>query len=153
MNIYCTEEFFKEYNKLLKKKSYNKLDQDLISYFFENDIDQISTGINLNQDQEKPFIKKRISGSGGFRIYFYLIISDQKAYLTFVHPKTGSIGSDNLKKESIARLQKEILQNIKSNDLYKLTVKVTELETQNDKKINKALNFKKLKIKKALASK
>jgi hypothetical protein len=40
----------------------------------------------------------------------------------FVHPKTGALGSENITDESKAYLYKKILECIKSNDLYQLTL-------------------------------
>jgi len=38
----------------------------------------------------------------------------------FVHPKTGSLGYDNITDESKAALYKKVLTCIESNDLYKI---------------------------------
>lgn len=40
----------------------------------------------------------------------------------FVHPKTGSQGSENITDESKAYLYKKVLESIQSKDLYKLTL-------------------------------
>jgi len=40
----------------------------------------------------------------------------------FVHPKTGSMGSSNINDESKASLYKKVLDCIKSNDLYVLSL-------------------------------
>lgn len=54
----------------------------------------------------------------------------------FVHPKTGSMGADNINDESKAYLYKKILNCIESNDLYKIEIEAT----------NNALIFNKLKL-------
>lgn len=40
----------------------------------------------------------------------------------FVHPKTGSLGSDNITDESKVYLYKKVLECIQSEDLYKLSL-------------------------------
>ncbi len=45
----------------------------------------------------------------------------------FVHPKTGSLGYDNITDESKALLYKKVLQCIHTNDLYELTVENAKL--------------------------
>jgi hypothetical protein len=40
----------------------------------------------------------------------------------FVHPKTGSLGADNITDESKALLYKKVLECIQTNDLYKVTL-------------------------------
>ncbi len=40
----------------------------------------------------------------------------------FVHPKTGSLGAENINDESKAYLYKKILNCIKSGDLYKIEI-------------------------------
>ena len=52
----------------------------------------------------------------------------------FVHPKTGALGSENITDESKAYLYKKVLDSIKSNDLYQLTL--------NEE--NKKIDFKKV---------
>lgn len=46
-------------------------------------------------------------GKGGYRLYFLLIIRKESLYLMFVHPKTGSYGSENMTEESKAYLYKK----------------------------------------------
>jgi hypothetical protein len=40
----------------------------------------------------------------------------------FLHPKTGSLGYENITDESKAYLYKKVLECIKTNDLYEVTV-------------------------------
>lgn len=78
------------------------------------------TGVNLNNNLETPYIKKRLKGRGGFRVYFLLLIRNDAFYLMFVHPKTGVWGSSNIDNKSKSFLYKKIHEYIKSNDLYRL---------------------------------
>jgi hypothetical protein len=134
MDIFCLEDFKVEFEKLKGKKSYSSIEDDIIKYFFGKNAQELSSGVRLNNSSETPYIKKRINGSGGFRFYYLLIIKDEKLYLMFVHPKTGALGSENITDESKAYLYKKVLESIKSNDLYQLTL--------NEE--NKKIDFKKV---------
>ena len=122
MNIYCIEDFKVEFEKLNSKKTYNNLEQDIINYFFDKSFIDLCSGVRLNNSEDTPYIKKRLSGRGGYRVYFLLIIKQENAYLMFVHPKTGSEGSENITDKSKAFLYKKVLSCIKANDLYHLTL-------------------------------
>ncbi len=126
MNIYCLDDFKVVFEKLNSKKSYNTIESDLIEYFFDKSVEELSSGTRLNNSDDTPYIKKRLRGSGGFRCYFLLIIKNESIYLMFVHPKTGSKGSENITDESKAYLYKKVLECIKSEDLYKLTLDETQ---------------------------
>ncbi len=80
------------------------------------------TGVRLNNSDATPYIKKRLQGSGGFRIYFLILIKKGNLYLIFLHPKSGSMGYENITNESKALLYKNVLQSIQTNNLYNITV-------------------------------
>ena len=122
MRIFCIQEFKDEFEKLKSKKAYQTLEKDLISYFFDKSVSELSSGIRLNNSAETPFIKKRLLGSGGYRFYYLLIIRNDDLYLMFVHPKTGPFGSENITDQSKAFLYKRVLFSIKNNDLYHLSL-------------------------------
>lgn len=124
MTIFCLEEFKIEFEKMMRKNSYQTLEQDLIDYFYNKSIEELCSGTRLNNSEQTPYIKKRLNGSGGFRCYFLLIIKNDCLYLMFVHPKTGSLGYDNITDESKAALYKKVLTCIEVNDLYKVTLDV-----------------------------
>ncbi|MEQ6118567.1 hypothetical protein [Reichenbachiella sp. MALMAid0571] len=128
MDIYCIEEFKKEFEQLISKKNYRSLTKDIIEYFFDKNIDGLKSGTRLNNNDETPYIKKRIGGRGGFRLYFLLIIRKESLYLLFVHPKTGPDGSQNITDEAKAKLYKRVLECIKSNFLYRLEVEGNKLK-------------------------
>ncbi|TAH00696.1 MAG: hypothetical protein EAZ15_08555 [Sphingobacteriales bacterium] len=118
MTIFCIAEFKNQFEKLIKKNSYSSIEKEIIDYFFDKEIHQLISGTRLNNSDETPFIKKRLNGSGGFRLYFLLLIKEENIYLTFLHPKTGSLGYDNITDESKSLLYKKVLECIKSKDLY-----------------------------------
>src|SRR5690606_7642 len=96
MRIYCLDDFRKEFEKLRTKKSYNNLEIEIIRYFFDKTSEELRSGTRLNQSNDTPYIKKRLSGSGGYRFYFLLLIKKDSLYLMFVHPKTGPAGASNI---------------------------------------------------------
>lgn len=120
MKIYCLEDFKVEFEKIFSKKQYKSLQQEIIDYFFNKSIEELSSGTRLNNSSDSPYIKKRLQGSGGFRCYFLLILKNENLYLMFVHPKTGSMGASNINDESKAHLYKKILECIISHDLFEL---------------------------------
>ena len=122
MKIFCLKRFKEAYDDLSKKKSYRSLEKELIDYFFNKEINQLLSGTRLNNSQNEPFIKKRIDGRGGFRIYYLVLIKHKNVYLMFVHPKTGSEGSDNITEQSKALIYKEVLACIRTNELFELTL-------------------------------
>jgi hypothetical protein len=120
MEIFCLEDFKKEFDKLSRKKAYKTLEQAIIDYFFNNSISDLKSGTRLNNCDLTPYIKKRLRGSGGYRIYFLILIKKKNVYLMFLHPKTGPDGADNITDESKSMLYKKVLECIKTNNLFKL---------------------------------
>lgn len=86
MKIYCLEEFKNQFDRLMVKNSYRTLEQEIIDYFFHKTLDQLRAGVNLNRNNQTPYLKKRLRGRGGFRLYFLIIIKDDSLYLIYVHP-------------------------------------------------------------------
>jgi len=128
MTIFCLEEFKTEFDRLKTKKQYRNLEAEIIDYFFGKSIHELKSGTCLNNSITTPYIKKRLSGSGGYRFYYLLLIKDDKLYLMFVHPKTGPFGAENIKDESKAHLYKRILDAITENDLYQLELSESKKE-------------------------
>jgi hypothetical protein len=121
MKIFCTEGFKNEYDALIKKKSYQSLEKQIIKFFIGTTVDQVNSSNTLNGGYPNPFIKKRLEGSGGYRIYYYLYIAKENIYLSFVHPKTGSMGRANITNKEIAALMTDTANAIETNNLYTLS--------------------------------
>ena len=128
MEIFCIEDFKIQFEKLISKKNYSIMKQEFIDYFFDKSTTELYSGTRLNNSIETPYIKKRLGGAGGFRIYFLLIMKDERLYLMFVHPKTGSMGYENIDDKSKAHLYKEVLRCIISKELY-----IVELNDERSK--------------------
>lgn len=120
MNIYCLQGFKDAFDKLIRKNAYKSLEQEIKSYFFNKTIDELSSGVNLNRNLLNPYIKKRLQGKGKFRVYFLLKIKEDNLYLMFVHSKTGTYGAPNITDEYKTSLHKDVLECIKSDNLYEL---------------------------------
>ena len=136
MYLYCLDDFKVEFDRLNSKKSYKALEQDLIDYFLGKTSQDLRSGTRLNNSDDTPYIKKRLKGRGGFRCYYLLIIKNDSLYLMFVHPKTGSMGAENIIDESKAYLYKKVLESIKSEDLYRLTLSESNKKIIFEKIVN-----------------
>lgn len=134
MELYCLEDFKVEFEKLKSKKAYKTLEQEIINYFFGKTTQELCSGTRLNNSDDSPYIKKRLGGRGGFRVYFLLLIKNESLYFMFVHPKKGTHGSDNITDESKAHLYKKVLDCIQSGELYKLKLSKTKKEILFTKK-------------------
>lgn len=125
MNVFCLSRFIKSINELKDKKQYRDIEKNVIEYFFDKedkDISEVLSGTRLNGSDNNPYIKKRFNGSGGYRLYYYLVVKDNNAYLMFIHPKTGPNGSDNTTEVARKLFYKEVLDAIQSDDLYKVSL-------------------------------
>ena len=121
MRIYCTERFKSEYHQLIKNNSYKSLTEALISAFFRGTPEQIMHGVLIVGRGDKKVIKMRLSGRGGFRTYFYAYISGETVYLSYVYPKTGSLGKQSLSTAFEKVLINETADAIVNNELYVIT--------------------------------
>lgn len=134
MQINCIEDFKVEYEKLLKKNYYKDIQEELISYFFDKSIEELCSGVRLNNNEDAPYIKKRLGGSGGYRVYYYALIKDERIYLMFVHPKTGNLGSENITDESKSHLYKKVLECINNKNFYEVSKSIDGKKLQFAKK-------------------
>lgn len=84
MEVFCIEDFKNEFDRLKSKKSYRTIEQDIINHYFGKSIDELNNGDLLNASKIAPFLKKRLRGRGGFRVYFLIVIKNNKLYLTYI---------------------------------------------------------------------
>jgi hypothetical protein len=128
MNTYCLQDFKSQFEKLKKNKSYRDLQPEIIKTFFGKESSEfLKHGIQLNDDLNMPFIKKRIGGRGGWRFYYLILSVKNNLYIMYVHPKKGSAGAENITEDFEKRIYREVLECIKSDDLYKITVENNKL--------------------------
>jgi hypothetical protein len=76
--------------------------------------------VNINNNQNCPFIKKRIEGSSGFRLYYLLIIVKENLYLAYLYPKTGSLGIENINADKRNEILKNTYIAIEKRSLFKI---------------------------------
>lgn len=120
MNLFCIPEFEVAYNKLIKKNSYKDFPELLCECFSDDEISKSQRGTLLNNSLELPFIKLRLSGRGGYRIYYYIFRIKDSIVLSFVHPKTGSFGSSNIDEKFKKQIMKQTIEAYKTNSLITL---------------------------------
>ena len=121
MKVYCIEDFKNAFTKLSSNKKYSDLEDLILDYFLNNPIEIIATGDLLNGSEKVPFLKKRLPDAGGYRVYFFAFIKDGNIYLSYVHPKTGSLGGSNITSEFKKYIQKKTYECIKSKTLFEIT--------------------------------
>jgi hypothetical protein len=109
MGLYCTDEFRQEIERLRKNSSYANVEQVIIGYYCNGPFAQACTGDLLSDMQGTRFIKKRLAGSGGYRVYVVAVVREQTVYLGYVHPKTGLHGADNITPEKKKAILKELI--------------------------------------------
>lgn len=120
MRIFCTERFKKEVDKLKKNHSYSSIESEIIRKCFNKNAEDFLTGKLLNANREVPYIKLKVGGSSGYRLYLLLHMNNDNLYLMFIHPKTGSKGYETIQPRLKNDLYKEIEQAIDSNELFEL---------------------------------
>ncbi len=120
MEVCCTPEFEEQLEKLSKNKSYASLGAELAAAYCGVTFEQASTGDLLFPMPGLSFIKKRLAGRGGYRVYVLAVVREERVYLGFVHPKTGRYGADNVTTVRKAAILKEIQAAIATGQLYRL---------------------------------
>jgi len=130
MKLFSTLEFKREFEKLIRKNSYKYLSEEIIScYLGEKEIKDCLEGTKLNGHSPNPFIKKRFGGSGGSRLYLIAVITSDSIYLSFIHPKSGSLGYENISNSKKTELLNDVISSIENNFLFEVTC------CENNKKI------------------
>jgi|GEM_PF-486173 len=121
LDLYCLDDFKVEIEKLSKYKSYASLEAEVLKHFHGKTIAEARNGTLLNASETMPYVKKRIKGSGGYRVYFLAIIKENCLYLMYVHPKTGPEGSENITREARTEFLNKVIDAITMDEgLYKV---------------------------------
>lgn len=120
MEFYCIPEFRSEFNSLLSKNNYCDLSELLFEEFSEINLDDLKSGTNLLPGQGVYYIKRRISGSSGYRIYYVIDEKNNKVYFGFIHPKTGPEGIANIGPKFKKDNFKNIFSAVKNGSLKKV---------------------------------
>jgi len=123
MEFYCIPEFEVEFNSLRLKNNYSNLPDLLFDEFNSIDISGLKSGTNLIPGKGIYYIKRRIAGSSGYRVYYVIDEKNNKAYFGFIHPKTGPEGIANIGHKFKTANFKSIFAAIKNGDLKRVTFK------------------------------
>lgn len=119
MKVHCTKEFKTEFEKICKNKTYSDCRQVLIDYFLSDlEYSKVATGNRLYGPADKSLIKKRLPSADKYRFYFFGFNASECVYLTFVHPKTGPLGSPNITDDYKKKMHSEALAAINSENYY-----------------------------------
>lgn len=121
MEVYCTTLFQKEFEKICKKKNYPDCHSEFVEYFLKQDFKDIPSGDMLYGPPEMALWKKRLPDSSGYRFYFFASIASECVFLAFVHPKTGPLGTPNVKDQFKKQMHRDVLSEIKEGTLTKVT--------------------------------
>jgi hypothetical protein len=127
MTICCTHEFKKVYDKLVKKNSHADLEQAIIDWLFGRTVDELRAATVLNGSSPNPFLKKRLNGSGGYRLYYSLIASKKLVISSALHPKTNFMGKSTLSSAEITAAIEDVANSFTSCNLFELTVVKSKL--------------------------
>ena len=135
MDFFTTEEFIIEVTKLLKSKSHFDCEIEIISSILSSNIEQIKNIAckRIGGDANKsPFLRKNVETSnggksGGYRLYFWLMVQDEDVFLLFIHPKKGRYSSPNI----TPKKQIELVQTFKSSRESDRFIKIELNETKN----------------------
>lgn len=122
MGVYCTKQFKSEVERLLKKNSYQSLQELLINNYCDVSFDEAATGRVLSAlptgNPTLFYLKKTLDGSGGYRAYVLAFIKEQDIYLGFIHPKTGVYGMANTSDGKRKEIMREVIKASKSGEVY-----------------------------------
>lgn len=118
MAVYCTHEFKTQVEKLGKNASYQLLEADLVAQYCNKPFAEACSGRPLSLTPGAMFLKKRLDGSGGFRVYFMAYVKDEDIYLIYVHPKTGRDGIANISPEDKKAALAQLVEAKRTQNLF-----------------------------------
>jgi hypothetical protein len=118
MKFFCTVLFKETIESLSGKKPYRNIIAEVSDYFHNKSIQEICSGTRLNNSDTAPYIKKRLNGSGGYRLYFLILIQKENVCLIFIHPKTGPDGSENITDSVKAQSTKMYWKQLKAKNCF-----------------------------------
>lgn len=117
MRVLCTPDFKKEYNRLIRKNKYKDLRALLVAMFKDAEPGDVESGSRIFAIPNRPYIKKRLGGSGKFRLDYIFLSDKNEVCLLFVYSKKDLEDLDIEKRKS---LLKDFVQRYKDNDLSEI---------------------------------
>lgn len=118
MDIFCTLDFKKELESLLKNTKYKNYEKLIIKFLFGDK--PLSATIVNGVNPPIPLLKKRIGGKKALRVYYYLFEKKGKIYLTHIHPKIGTKGKSNISSIHQQELMNTLVKSIKTDNIFNL---------------------------------
>lgn len=117
MNVYVSKEFKKRFLKLKKKPSYKDIGSLISQLFFDKNFSDLLSGARIHSIPGKSFIKKRLGGRGGFRIYYIAEETTENIFLLFIHPKYGPFAQSNIQSEEKVSCLRELKEGKRNKTL------------------------------------
>jgi len=98
MEIFFTIDCYKKFKKICKNSSHEHLFSGLYGFFKEREsLEKWKTGFRISQGPNGGlFLKDRFEGSGGYRFYFLLTISEEDVTISSFYPKKGKHSKKDL---------------------------------------------------------
>ncbi|MEZ4850542.1 MAG: hypothetical protein R3B93_18400 [Bacteroidia bacterium] len=118
MEIKCTQSFCDQFSRLKRKKSYRDLEALLAKFFHEKEFKDLLSGARIHDTPGKPFIKKRLGGSGGYRLYYIADENEENIYNLVIYPKTGPDAQANITDAEKVECIRELVNAKKKGNLF-----------------------------------
>lgn len=113
MDIFFTKECGKNLKKICKNPSHEHLLTELYDFFQDkNSQEKWQTGYRISQGPNGGlFLKDRIEGSGGYRFYFLVTVSEEDVTISSFYPKKGKYSKDDLSTKEVKESLKSAIQS------------------------------------------
>ncbi|MES2826681.1 MAG: hypothetical protein V4687_00935 [Bacteroidota bacterium] len=110
----------------MKNNSYKDLKQLLIDEVLEESAPRKHCA-KISGTPQIPYLKKRLGGRSGYRLYCLLVEFDGKLFLAEIYPKTGSKGIATIDAKEEKRLFELLKTSIVSGDTMQVKLKNDEI--------------------------
>ena len=127
LEIRCTAEFKKQFDKLCKNKSYRHLEKNFIEGVLNSDMNTLCVGTTLAIRENFRLIKERLGRSRDFRMYYLAYPSVDIIHMLYLHPKTGSMGMDNISSSFRDELLASVEMDIRLDSYFNMEAQFNKL--------------------------
>lgn len=123
MQVYVTHTVAAEIVKIEKKPSYANLRLLLYKFVISHPTAaSCLIGTRLNIGAAWPFVKVRLGGRGGYRLYYSILIKEEELIISAVYPKFGALSIKTLGPEATNRAYSEAITSCKSRNMLPVTL-------------------------------
>lgn len=128
MRIFFTDDCAIFFLKMCKNPSHKHLLTELFDFFKNrNSPNGWSTGYRISKGPKGGlFLKDRFEGSGGYRFYFLVTISDNDVIISSFYPKKGKYSKSDLSTKQIKASLKSAIQSKIDNNRHEVQFNVAE---------------------------